>query len=111
MHQISKSLEEASWVAGSSWTPTFFRILLPLLAPSLLSSFVILFLVASRNLSLILFFYGPESRVLASMVWENWSGSNPERALVAGLILMAISMLALTVALSIRKRTGIARIY
>jgi iron(III) transport system permease protein len=111
MHQISKSLEEASWVAGSNWTHTFFRILLPLLAPTLLTSFVLLFLVASRNLSLILFFYGPESRVLASMIWENWSGSNPERALVAGLILMSISMVALSVALLIRRRTGLARLY
>ncbi|MFN0071400.1 MAG: ABC transporter permease [Chloroflexota bacterium] len=111
MHQISASLEEASWVAGSNWPRTFVRIILPLLAPSLLSSFVLLFLLASRNLSLILFFYGPESRVLASMVWENWSGSTPERALVAGLILMAISMAALAVALLIRRRTGLARIY
>jgi iron(III) transport system permease protein len=111
MHQISASLEEASWVAGSNWTRTFLRILLPLLAPTLLTSFVLLFLVASRNLSLILFFYGPDSRVLASMIWENWSGSNPERALVAGLILMAISMLALSVALFIRRRTGLARLY
>jgi iron(III) transport system permease protein len=111
MHQISASLEEASWVAGSNWTRTFIRILLPLLAPTLLTSFVILFLVASRNLSLVLFFYGPESRVLASMIWENWSGSNPERALVAGLILMTISMLALTAALLIRRRTGLARLY
>jgi len=111
MHQIAASLEEASWVAGSNWTRTFVRILLPLLAPTLLTSFVLLFLVASRNLSLILFFYGPDSRVLASMIWENWSGSNPERALVAGLILMAISMVALAVALFIRKRTGLARLY
>ena len=111
MHQISTSLEEASWVAGSNWTRTFVRILLPLLAPTLLTSFVLLFLVASRNLSLVLFFYGPDSRVLASMIWENWSGSNPERALVAGLILMSISMVALTIALWIRKRTGLARLY
>jgi len=111
MHQLAASLEEASWVAGSNWTHTFVRILLPLLAPTLLTSFVLLFLVASRNLSLILFFYGPDSRVLASMIWENWSGSNPERALVAGLILMAISMVALAVALFIRKRTGLARLY
>ena len=111
MYQIAASLEEASWVAGSNWTRTFVRILLPLLAPTLLTSFVLLFLVATRNLSLILFFYGPDSRVLASMIWENWSGSNPERALVAGLILMAISMVALAVALFIRRRTGLARLY
>jgi iron(III) transport system permease protein len=111
MHQISASLEEASWVAGSNWTRTFIRILLPLLAPTLLTSFVLLFLVASRNLSLVLFFYGPESRVLSTMIWENWSGSNPERALVAGLILMSISMVALGVALLIRRRTGLARLY
>lgn len=111
MHQVAASLEEASRVAGSTWVHTFRQILLPLIAPTLATSFVLLFLVAIRNLALVLFFYSPNTRVLAGVVWENWSASTPERALVAGLIMMAISMAALTVALLIRRRSGIARLY
>jgi iron(III) transport system permease protein len=111
MHQIAYELEEAAKVNGAPWWDTFRRVMLPLLAPTLITSFVLLFLIATRNLVLIIFFYKPESRVLSAILWEGWRGGNPERALVAGLIMMGISMVALTVALLIRRRAGIASVY
>jgi len=111
MHQIAFELEEAAQVNGAPWWTTFRRVMLPLLAPALVTSFVLLFLIAIRNLVLIVFFYKPESRVLSAILWEGWRGGNPERALVAGLIMMAISMVALLIALQVRKRAGIPSLY
>ena len=111
MHQVAYELEEAARMSGSPWLTTFRRVLLPLLAPVLMTSFVLLFLVAIRNLVLIIFFYKPESRVLSAILWEGWRGGNPERALVAGLMMMAISLFALGLALLVRRRAGIAGIY
>jgi iron(III) transport system permease protein len=111
MHQVAYELEEAAQISGASWLTTFRRVLLPLLAPVLVTSFVLLFLVAIRNLVLIIFFYTPESRVLSAILWEGWRGGNPERALVAGLIMMAISLVALGAALLLRRRSGIASFY
>jgi iron(III) transport system permease protein len=111
MHQVAYELEEAAQVSGASWLTTFRRVLLPLIAPMLATSFVLLFLVAIRNLVLVIFFYTPQSRVLSSILWEGWRGGNPERALVAGIIMMAISLVALVAAIVLRRRTGLATLY
>ena len=108
MYQVSNELEEAARTSGAGWFTTVTRVLLPLLAPALLTSFILLFLAAIRNLVLVVFFYTPNSRVLSVIRWEGWNGQAPERALVAGLLMMALSLMALAAAFILRKRTGIA---
>jgi iron(III) transport system permease protein len=108
MYQVSNELEEAARTSGAGWFTTVTRVLLPLLAPALLTSFILLFLAAIRNLVLVVFFYTPNSRVLSVILWEGWNGQAPERALVAGLLMMALSLMALAAAFILRKRTGIA---
>lgn len=108
MHQVAYELEEAARISGARWLTTFREVLLPLLAPALLTSFVLLFLTAIRNLVLVLFFYTPESRVLSVIFWEGWAGRAPERALVTGLMMMMLSGVALAFALVLRKRTGMS---
>lgn len=107
MHQVGHELEEAARVSGAGWLTMLYRVLLPLLAPALMTSFVLLFLGAIRNLVLVVFFYTPESRVLSVILWEGWIGQAPERSLVAGLLMMGLSIVALVFALYLRKRTGI----
>ena len=108
MYQVSNELEEAARTSGAGWFTTVSRVLLPLLAPALLTSFILLFLAAIRNLVLVVFFYTPNSRVLSVILWEGWNGQAPERALVAGILMMGLSVLALLGALVIRRRTGLA---
>jgi iron(III) transport system permease protein len=110
MYQVSHELEEAARTSGAGWFTTVTRVLLPLLAPALLTSFILLFLAAIRNLVLVVFFYTPGSRVLSVILWEGWNGQAPERALVAGLLMMGLSLIALAGAFMIRKKTGIAAI-
>lgn len=107
MHQVGNELEEAARISGASWSTTFARVLLPIIAPALMTSFLFLFLAAIRNLVLVVFFYRPESRVLSVVLWEGWTGQAPERALVAGIIMMAMSTVALAIALVLRKRAGV----
>lgn len=111
MYQVSAELEEAGRVSGASWVHSVTRLLLPLLAPALMTSFVLLFLAAIRNLVLVVFFYSPDSRVLSAIFWESWRGNFPERALVAGLLMMGISGVALVVALALRRRTEVATLH
>ena len=87
------------------------RLLLPLLAPALMTSFVLLFRAAIRNPVLVVFFYSPDSRVLSAIFWEPWRGNFPERALVAGLLMMGVSGVALVVALALRRRTEVATLH
>jgi iron(III) transport system permease protein len=108
MYQVSHELEEAARTSGAGWFTTVMRVLLPLLAPALFTSFILLFLAAIRNLVLVVFFYTPNSRVLSVILWEGWNGQAPERALVAGLLMMGLSLIALAAVFIVRRRTGMA---
>jgi iron(III) transport system permease protein len=108
MHQISAELEEAGRVGGAAWSTVFRHIMVPLLAPALTTCFVLLFLSAIRNLVLVVFFYTPSTRVLASIFWEAWTGNFPERALVSGFLMMLMSLVALGVASFAGRRSSIA---
>ncbi len=103
MHQIGAELEQAARISGAGWLTTMRVIMLPLLAPALLSSFVLLFLLAARNLALVLFFYTPDSRVLSTVLWEAWNGNSIEQGLVAGVMMMFISCLALIGSMMLRR--------
>jgi iron(III) transport system permease protein len=108
LHQISVELEQAARVSGASWTKMARHVLMPLLMPALTTSFILLFLLAIRNLVLVIFFYTPDSRVLSTVLWESWTGRSLERGLVAGVIMMGVSSVALAAGLYVRRRTGMA---
>jgi ABC-type Fe3+ transport system permease subunit len=80
------------------------------MAPALLTSFLFLFLSAIRNLVLVVFFYRPDSRVLSTILWESWTGGTPERALVSGLVMMAMSAVALAFALMLQRRVNVSSV-
>jgi iron(III) transport system permease protein len=107
LYQIAAELEQAARVSGANWLTTMRRIMMPLLTPALMTSFVLLFLVAIRNLVLVIFFYTPDSRVLSTVLWESWTGRALERGLVAGVIMMGISIVALAFGLVLRRRAGV----
>ena len=107
LHQISAELEQAARVSGASWLRTARYVMMPLLMPALTTSFVLLFLLSIRNLVLVVFFYTPDSRVLSTVLWESWTGRALERGLVAGVIMMAISSVALAAGLYLRRRSGV----
>jgi iron(III) transport system permease protein len=109
LYQISTELEQAARVSGANWFTTARYVLMPLLAPALTTAFVLLFLLAIRNLVLVVFFYTPDSRVLSTVLWESWTGRALERGLVAGVIMMGISSLALAAGLWLRRRSGVTR--
>lgn len=52
----------------------------------------------------------PQSRVLSCIFWESWRRNFPERALVAGLLMMAISGPTLVVALLLRRHSEFATV-
>lgn len=107
LYQISAELEQAARISGAKWLTTARHVLVPLLMPALMTAFVLLFLIAIRNLVLVVFFYTPESRVLSTVLWESWTGRNLERGLVAGVIMMGISTVALVAGLFLRRRAGV----
>lgn len=68
--QLHRELEEAASVAGASWPGAVRRVVLPLLAPSLLASFVLLFIVGFREFTLPIILQSQDNLVLSVVMWN-----------------------------------------
>jgi len=65
--QIHPELEEASFASGGRWLDTIGRVMLPLLAPSLMASFVLLFIVGFREFTIPMILQSEDNWVLSVM--------------------------------------------
>ena len=89
--QIHAELEEASYVSGGRWIDTIRKIVLPILAPSLLASFTLLFIVGFREFTIPLILQGSENVVLSTIMWNLFlSRQSAEASAVAVLIIVLV---------------------
>lgn len=70
--QIHPELEEAAGASGARPVAVFFKITLPLMVPALISCWLFVFLLAVRAMSMVLLLVGPDSQVIAVMLFEMW---------------------------------------
>ncbi len=70
--QIHKELEEVAEVSGANVWQTFRRVLLPLLAPVLVASWLYVFVLAVRELAASIFLAGPGTQVLGTISLTMW---------------------------------------
>ena len=92
MYQLGKELEESSRASGASWFTTFRRILVPILSPAFISTWIILFVIAMRDLVTIIFLYSAKSRVISVIFLENWIVGEYEKATVVGVIMTVLAL-------------------
>jgi iron(III) transport system permease protein len=95
VNQVSRDLEEASYVAGAGWLRTYFRVTLPLVAPMAVSVFVVAFMSAMRDVSATVLLTVPGTRTLSLQMFQYATSSEPEAAAVLG-VLIAVVALAMT---------------
>ena len=100
IRQIGIELEQSSRVCGAGPTRTFFRIVLPLIRPMLVSIFVIVFISALRDISTIIFLASAKNQTLSLLMMQFASSSNLEAGAVIGVITTAI---VVVVALAARR--------
>ncbi len=114
MVQLSSELEEAARVSGASWARTMRRVVIPLLAPTLLNAWLLSFLGSTRALVVLLFIYVPSSKVLSIDIFERMMTSQPQQAAILGVMLtilsMAIAAIARLIAFSQRRQLEPAQI-
>ena len=108
MVQINKELEESARMSGANWLYTFRRIMMPLLMPTYVSTSVIIFLAAIRDIAIVVLLYSPKSRVLSILMLEQYIGMSPEKGMVVGLIItiicIAVAVIARILGMGIRSR-------
>jgi iron(III) transport system permease protein len=88
--QLGTELEEASRIAGGSWLVTYRRIVLRLLAPSLLTVGLIVFVAAARNVSYVALLSTTANQPLA-MLQLNYlaQGKNEIASVIAFVVMLA----------------------
>lgn len=94
--QIDRSLEEAARMNGAGKLRTISTITFPLLRPSLLSAWTLLFIFATREVNEAVILSGPTSRPLSVLAWNYMESGSIRNAAVVGLfltIVMAIGIL------------------
>lgn len=92
MSTVHPEMEEAARILGSGRLGTIARITAPLLKRSLLGGWLIVFIVATRELSAAIFLVGPNTRTMAVLLYDLSEAGNFEVLSALGFILLMITL-------------------
>ncbi|WP_156462664.1 iron ABC transporter permease [Rhizobium sp. Leaf262] len=70
--QISGDLDASARASGAGWSTTTFRIVLPLLAPSLLVAFSLTFISFFKEYSIAIYLVTPATQVIGTNLLQSW---------------------------------------
>lgn len=93
--QVHRELEEAAEVAGAGVLQVFRRILLPILAPVLISGWLYIFVLAVRELGASIFLVGPGTHVLSTITLTMWEEGSSYGAVCALSIIQILPLVAI----------------
>ena len=103
--QVSKDLEEASFVSGASRFTTLRRITVPLIRNGVLSTAILVFVLSSRELTTALFLYSTNNRPLSIVLYNQWETGSWTSVATMSLFYSAL-LLVLTVISQLIGRIG-----
>ena len=86
--QIHPELEEASAASGCRWLDTVGRVVLPLLKPSLMASFVLLFIVGFREFTIPMILQSQDNWVLSVILWKLQADRQTTQAAAVGTMIL-----------------------
>jgi iron(III) transport system permease protein len=84
--QIHIDLEDASAVSGARTARTFLRIVLPLLGTTLVSAWLLIFLLSSQAVALPLLLVGPGTEVIAVTLFNLWQNGQATELAAMGVV-------------------------
>jgi iron(III) transport system permease protein len=92
--QLHPELEEAARVSGASPSVTMRRIVLPLILPALMGVWIWVIAHVMRELSTALLLRSDDNAMLAVLLWDYWSGGQPNKAAAVGVWLVVMMSVA-----------------
>ena len=95
-------------MSGASWTRTMRRVTLPLVQPSLLAAWLVLFIMAMQEVSSSILLYTSRTIVLPVAVFDLWQNGNSSDVAALGFLQLAVSFVVVALALQARQRRGLA---
>ncbi|MBP6735558.1 MAG: ABC transporter permease subunit, partial [Chromatiaceae bacterium] len=103
--QMDRSLEEAALDLGARPLVVYLRITLPLIAPALLSAWLLAFTLSLDDLVIASFVAGPASTTLPMVVYSSVRlGVSPQINALASLILLFVSLAVIIAGLAMARR-------
>jgi iron(III) transport system permease protein len=103
--QVHRELEEAAAAAGARWWPTFRLVLLPLLRPALVGTWIYIFIVSLRELGSSVLLYSSQSVVLAVRIFDLRDSGNYTSIAALSIFLIVILVILVTVLQRLGGRT------
>ena len=106
MLQIHHELEEAAGVAGATPLQAFRRVVVPLLAPAVVSGWLFVFLLGARVLSVPILLAGPDSQMVAVAMYDLWTNGQGTELAAFGLVWTALMTVIASGFYVIGRRSG-----
>ena len=93
--QVHPELEESARIAGYGWIRTFVHITLPLIRPSIVASWMLLFSIFITELSMVILLYTADTRTFSVLSFEIWNVGNFSQVASLSLLQLAIGVAVL----------------
>lgn len=92
--QVHKELEEAADVSGAGFGSKFFKILVPLMLPSLVGGGLYVLILSVKVMSMAAILWAPKSIVFSIFIWQLWQeGSMGELGAVSVVFITVLTLL------------------
>lgn len=92
--QVHKELEEAAEVSGAGFRSVFFKILIPLMLPSLVGGGLYVLILSVKVMSMAAILWTPKSIVFSIFIWQLWEeGSMGELGAVSVLFISVLTLM------------------
>ncbi|GAA5234316.1 iron ABC transporter permease [Verticiella sediminum] len=88
---LNPELEEAVRIMGGSRYQAVSRVVVPLLGKTLFGSFILVFIIATRELSTAVFLSGPETRVMSVLILDLSEQGNYEVLSAIGVVMLVVT--------------------
>jgi iron(III) transport system permease protein len=109
MIQVHRELEEAAQVGGVSTFRILAKVIVPLIKPGLVYTWIWTSLSAYRELTMAVFLASPKSQVLSTYIWGQWHGGGLGDAAAIAIVMIAVmSPLVTTFWIYARKQQHVA---
>ena len=106
LSQLGKEVEEAARTSGASWTQTFRRVTLPLLAPGLVAGWIYVVIASIRELSTSILLTSPGTEVLPVRIFALYEGGDLAQLAALGVVMTVVLAVLSVVAWRMASRVG-----
>jgi iron(III) transport system permease protein len=108
LRQLHPELDEAARVSGATWLHAMRRVTLPLLRPTVIAAWALLFVMAMQEVSSSILLYSSRSVVLSVAVFDLWENGNASDVAALGFVQLVVGFFVVGLLLRARRDAAIA---